>query len=355
MNRSLLTAALLAFISPVISAENYIPKFDQGVDLKEFIKAATAFSLQTCTPFPPTTFSAVKTTRLMKELPKPRAGSYFGPLRPIVTGNKTYPYAQKYPPLIQPSQDPAAKELMIQWENIENARTLLLDEAQGLETKDAQLYADAEQIEQNAAALNKEIEAWEAEAAAYNQQCAGQPVNTNCTNWYNKLVSWQEDLKQRIAAHNANYDAWKQRAQALTDSVNGWKGKVNIWEQAMLYFIEKAQIFLKDTGKCTYEEWEELQDAVDNSCHSGLDSSCKQWHPSEPTLDCSTWRAYLARNIACYAARHDINTKCYDGGDPGHQEAEQNALNAMANCQGLITKFCVKTYEPTIPERKYGF
>lgn len=355
MYRLVFTAALLASLLPGAYAQDYAPKFDQGLDLKEFVQAATDPALQTCTPLPQIDLAVVKTTLLVKELPKPKAGSYFGPLQPIVAGNKAHLYSQKYVPPLHSSPDPVAKELLIQWGNIENARVLLLNEANALEGKDAKLYADGEKIAQDAAALNKEIEAWKAETVAYNEQCAGQPVNTNCTNWYNKLVAWQEDLKKQIAAHNAAYAAWKERAQALTDSVNGWKGRVRAWEQAILYFIEKAQIFLKDTGKCTYDEWEELQDAVDNSCHSGLESSCKQLHPNEPTLDCSTWRLYLARNIACYVARHDINTKCYDGGNPGHQEAEQNASNAIAKCQGLISQFCLKSYEPTIPAREYGF
>lgn len=354
MSRILIIVVSLAFVSSDISAENYTPKFDQGVDLKEFIQEAASPSLQTCAPFPEISFATAKTPQLVKKLSKPRAGSYFGPLQPIVTGNKAYSYAQKYPPLIQPSQAPVAKELMIQWVNIENARVLLLDEADGLETKDAELYSDGEQIAQNAAVLNKEIAALKAEIAAYNKQCAGQPVNTNCTNWYNKLIAWQEDVKKRIAAHNAAYTAWEERAKALTDSVDGWKGRVNIWEQAILYFIESAQAFLADTGDCTFERHRELQNQVDDACKiPGQPYKCTQWNPNDPALDCEQWARQHELNLKCAKARHDINTECYKGGDPTHKREEELALERAKECDELIAKFCLKTKIPSIPPRVY--
>lgn len=354
MNRLLLTATLLAFISPGISAENYTPKFDQGVDLKEFIRAATNPSLQTCTPFPPTIFTAVKTTHSVKVLPKPRAGSYFGPLQPIVSGNKAYPYAQKYLPPLHSSQNPAAKELLIQWENIENARVLLLDEAQALELKDAKLYADGEQIAQNAVELNKEIEAWKADVATYNAECAGQPVNDKCTAERDRLLKWKQDLEQKIATHNANYDAWKARANELTGSVNNWRSKLKSWEQAILYFIEKAQAFLVDTGDCTYERHRELQNQVDDACKiSGQPYKCTQWNPNDPALDCEQWWRQHELNLTCAEARHNINTECYKGGDPTHQREEELAVERAKECGELIAKFCLKTKTPSIPPRVY--
>lgn len=352
MNRLLFTAALLASFLPAAYAQDYAPKFDQGLDLKEFVQAATDPALQTCMPLPQVDFATVKTTLLVKELPKPKAGSYFGPLQPIVSGNKVHLYSQKYVPLLHSSPDPVAKELLIQWENIENARVLLLNEANALGGKDAKLYADGEKIAQDAAALNKEIEAWKAETAAYNKQCAGQPVNTNCTNWYNKLVAWQEDLKKRIAAHNAAYAAWKERAQALTDSVNGWKGRVRTWEQAILYFIEKAQAFLHDTGNCTPTQHENLQKPVHAFCD--LPRACKQWHPNNPTEDCAAWREFYQRNIDCHNARREINQVCYDGGNPTHQEKENEALVTAGDCWALIEKNCLKTMATQIPGRRYG-
>jgi hypothetical protein len=48
-------------------------------------------------------------------------------------------------------------------------------------------------------------------------------------------------------------------------------------------------------------------------------------------------KANLAKNSACAAARQAINSRCFGGGDPGHRQAEANALRAAAKCAALIT------------------
>lgn len=360
MNRLLLVAAILTFFPPGIYAQKYDPNFDKGPDLAEFRKAATEDpAFQTCMPFPPARFDAVKTISIKDRqalgLGKDlflRAGSYFGDLQIRVTGNAAHLYARKYVPPLQESQDPAAKELLIQWENITNARTLLLNEAQSLEHMDSKLYADGEQIGQNAVALNKEIEALKAEIAAYNAECAGQPVTEKCTNWRKELVKWQEDLKKKIADHDANYSDWQKRANELTSSVNGWRSKLKAWEQAILYFIEKAQAFLKDTGNCTPQQHEDLQTPIHPLCDR--DRACKQWNPNNPAEDCVKWREYYQRNIDCHNARREINQVCFNGGNPIHQDKEREAAETAENCWNLIQGHCLKRLSPSIPGRRYG-
>lgn len=53
MNRVLLATIILALFSPGVQAQNYNPKFDEGLNLAEFLKAATEdSSFQTCVQFP---------------------------------------------------------------------------------------------------------------------------------------------------------------------------------------------------------------------------------------------------------------------------------------------------------------
>lgn len=362
MNRLLLVTIITALFSPEIYAQNYTPKFDEGLNLSEFMKVATGDSaLQACMPLPPIKFEKVKGTSKdegllsLKELFKFRAGSFYGALRPYVAENTYYRYGIKYPPLLQASQDPVAKELLIQWDNINSARGLLLDTAANLESQDSALYTERVQIAETANALNKEIEELKADIAAFNKQCAGQPVNTYCTNWRARLVAWNEDLGKRLTAHNAHYADWVERKKGLDSSVTNWSEQVKAWQRVILEFIEKAQLFLHDTGTCSQEEWEPLQKAVDDACHSGEKRACKQWNPGNPTLDCATWREYLGKNLNCYDARHNINTTCYGGGNPGHSDAENQAAAAVQNCQDLITKYCMKVIDSVMPRRAYGF
>jgi len=359
MNRLLLVTVILALFSPGIQAQNYNPKFDEGPNLAEFLKTATEDS-----PFPCMLFPSVDETirgvllkdegfpGLRRDLLKPRAGSFYPPLRPAVANNTTYDYAKKYPPQFETSQDPVAKELLIKWDDINSARGLLLDEATGLESQDSGLYAERVQLAQNANALIKEREALKAAWAAHQQGCPV-PHDAACTAEHNRLVKWDQDLKQAIATHNARYNDWLKLKKGLDDSVTGWRERLKGWEDVILGFIEKVQDFLRDTGNCTLEEWKPLQQAVNDYCH-GVVSSCKKWNPGDPTLDCATWKEYLARNQVCRDARNKINTTCFNGGDPGHIKAENQAIEAMFKCQDLITKHCMKSREFTMPGRKYG-
>lgn len=362
MNHLLLVTIILALFSPRIYAQNYTPKFDEGLKLAEFLEIATGdSSLQVCLPFPPIKFETIKDASikvegllgLRKELLKLIAGSYYGALRPYVADNKTFLYATKFIPPLQASQDPVAKEFLIQWVNINSSRDYLLNTASNLESQDSVLYAEGEQIDKNTAALKQEQVEFKAAVDAWNKKCVGLPANTYCTNEYNRLQAWGKKLGDKIDAHNKHVVEWKGLVNALGTSVSKWADEVKSWEQVILGFIEKVEAFLRDTGTCTQAEWDPLQQAVHDYCH-GVVSSCKQWNQAEPAKDCSTWREYLARNQVCRDARHNINTTCYGGGNPVHKKKENEAIEAMFKCQDFITDHCTKSGEAIIPGRRYG-
>lgn len=356
MNRLLLALIMLVLFSPGIYAQNYNPKFNGGPDIAEFLQAA-ADSAFPCLPFPPIKEAVKGIPSGDADLPMRkglRAGSFYGALRPSVADNAIYAYPKKYIPPLEASQDPAAKELLVQWENINNARILLLDEAQVLELKDSGLYTEYLQLAQNAAALNKEIEALRAAWAAHQQGCPV-PHDAACTAEHNRLVEWDKDLRQRITIHNANYEDWLKRKKALDDSVTGWRSKLKSWEQVILGFIEKVQAFLKDTGNCKPKQHEALQQQVKDACKVPNEPyACRQWNPNDPAKDCSEWRVIYQRNIDCYNARREINQTCYDGGNPTHQDEERIAAERADTCWLLIQESCLKAIAPSIPGRRYG-
>jgi len=82
---------------------------------------------------------------------------------------------------------------------------------------------------------------------------------------------------------------------------------------------------------CTDAEKAALQAAVNAACKSGP-RACKG------TQDLATLQANLAKNLACATAREAINNRCFNGGDAGHRQAAQEALNAAAKCLALIAK-----------------
>lgn len=71
-----------------------------------------------------------------------------------------------------------------------------------------------------------------------------------------------------------------------------------------------------------------MQMCVNQACK--IPRKCQQGQP------CDVLKANLTKNLACAAARNAINNVCYSGGDPGHKQAAQDALNAAAKCKVLM-------------------
>lgn len=225
-----------------------------------------------------------------------------------------------------------------------------------MDSTDTGLYAEGVQIDKNAAALNQERAKLSADIDAYNKKCAGQPVSTYCTNWYNKLVAWQNDLQKRIAAHNKHVEEWRGRVKTFKSVVDNWIGVLTGWEQEIIDFINKAEsYFYGATGNCGAQQHAALQQAVNDACKVPNEPyACKQWNPNDPAKDCSEWRKIYQRNIDCYNARREINQTCYDGGNPTHQDEERIAAERADKCWLLIQESCLKAIAPSIPGRRYG-
>ena len=92
---------------------------------------------------------------------------------------------------------------------------------------------------------------------------------------------------------------------------------------------------LEPPGRCSVGEHRRLQDIVHAECRDVGRRACTT-HDSCPTL-----YAKLDQNVACYNARQTINNRCFEGGDPGHRAAAEDALRAQNNCwTELVRKRC---------------
>ena len=79
---------------------------------------------------------------------------------------------------------------------------------------------------------------------------------------------------------------------------------------------------------CSLAECLALQADV-NATKAGL-SSCNS------ITGCSLLRSMKSRWLAHYEARSRINTRCYAGGDLGHQQAAAQAIQNVSNCDARI-------------------
>jgi type VI secretion system secreted protein VgrG len=86
-------------------------------------------------------------------------------------------------------------------------------------------------------------------------------------------------------------------------------------------------------GNCTPEQHRTLQNAVD--------AACKIPRRCDGNQDCATLLSNHGKNLACAAARDDINITCFGGGDAGHRQAADDARRAAQRCSTLmVTKKC---------------
>ena len=91
--------------------------------------------------------------------------------------------------------------------------------------------------------------------------------------------------------------------------------------------------FSQAPGNCTPEQHRTLQNAVD--------AACKIPRRCDGTQDCATLQSNHGKNLACAAARDDINITCFGGGDAGHRQAADDARRAAQRCSVLmVTKKC---------------
>ena len=94
-------------------------------------------------------------------------------------------------------------------------------------------------------------------------------------------------------------------------------------------------LYVDPTGlACTLRQQLVLQIAVNASCKWLGSTRC------EDSDSCFDNKRKIGLNSACAGARRAINQKCFNGGDAGHREAEQNALNALKRCLEKSPKCC---------------
>jgi hypothetical protein len=90
----------------------------------------------------------------------------------------------------------------------------------------------------------------------------------------------------------------------------------------------------KNTGNCSGPKHAYLQFQVNFWCQWQGTRSCS------PADSCDENKRKLRANSRCADARRAINQQCYNGGDAGHQIAEEEAKNAVRNCIALQAQCC---------------
>lgn len=93
-----------------------------------------------------------------------------------------------------------------------------------------------------------------------------------------------------------------------------------------------ARTNLVPPGNCTPIEHRALQNNVNNAC--------KKTRRCNPNDDCATLQQRIQDNADCIRARSTINSRCFRGGDAGHQEAIQGAVGALNNCWSIYNRQC---------------
>ncbi|MCV9930662.1 hypothetical protein OIU80_00070 [Flavobacterium sp. LS1R47] len=94
---------------------------------------------------------------------------------------------------------------------------------------------------------------------------------------------------------------------------------------------------------CTTDEKDRLQRDVTNKCKGGIMKKCTD------VDNCGLLLSKEAQFRECMSARVKINTKCFKGGDAGHQLQVQQAINGMINCQNLAVQKCAPKEPKKIP------
>jgi hypothetical protein len=93
----------------------------------------------------------------------------------------------------------------------------------------------------------------------------------------------------------------------------------------------------RDPGNCTPGEHRQLQQEVQEWCKN-KPRRCEE----SQTLEELEKR--IENNSKCIAARSRINNKCFRGGDAGHKEALETAINSLVKCQKVRDR--VKARQP---------
>jgi hypothetical protein len=115
--------------------------------------------------------------------------------------------------------------------------------------------------------------------------------------------------------------------------------------------VPDIQRALKPPGNCEQGIHDAMQRLVKQWCDppEGIKGTQERWRTCSPEDSCGKLRLKIRRNQLCAQYRQDINHKCYEGGDEGHQTAEQDARNAQANCMAMYRAKCERRVPVPVP------
>jgi hypothetical protein len=81
---------------------------------------------------------------------------------------------------------------------------------------------------------------------------------------------------------------------------------------------------------CSMAECLTLQASVHSACKNPTPTSCTR------ISGCSPLKAERSRWLECYVARTTINSRCWSGGDAGHQRAAAQSIQNVSTCDARI-------------------
>jgi hypothetical protein len=101
------------------------------------------------------------------------------------------------------------------------------------------------------------------------------------------------------------------------------KGVEGLWKFCVRLFSDKP-------NTCTPEQQRRYQENVENQC--GAAAAC------HGTDSVDVLNQKIGQHSRCIDARRLINDVCYGGGDKGHNDAIDQRVNAIRNCQRLLSQ-----------------
>jgi hypothetical protein len=219
------------------------------------------------------------------------------------------------------------------YQAIAGERSGLIPRASSLDATDDRLIADGRALNTEKAGQDAELADLISQIDAHNARCNPAPDDAAyaaCVANASRLNSWRDNLNDRIADYNGRVRVWHATWERLKSDWSGFVTTIEGWGQRMKALIEDILKNLTMVGDCTAEQHRKLQDEVNRAC--------KRPRACKGDQDCATLIANLAKNRECAAARKAINDTCFKGGDEGHKQAYQEALNAVGTCLDLMKK-----------------
>ncbi|HAZ09277.1 MAG TPA: hypothetical protein DCZ01_12340 [Elusimicrobia bacterium] len=222
----------------------------------------------------------------------------------------------------------------------ENERNLMLPEADWVDDQaNNRLGSWKKRLDMQLENLETETRAYVVENAQHQSRCNPAP-DENTYDWCKKdharLDDWRQNLGKRGDAYNIELEQFREEVRPYNSRLKTLLDLIQAWENGVLDLIRRLKLTLSETGTCTKEQHRQLQDDVDAKCKKEEEKrACRG------NQECGVLRQTLTRNQACYDARRKIVDVCYNGQpNEGHQQALDEAQNAISKCLQWIQKRC---------------